>query len=316
MKIIEHLETLPNELRGNYMTIGKFDGVHRGHARILQRLTALAHENHSPSIVFTFDPLPVEMIRPHLAPPLLCTKKQKIELISRFEPDALFIYPTNSKLLNLSAQDFFEKIVLEIFGSKGLVEGKDFNFGKNRDGNANILQQLCSKTKIDLEIISPFQALGRDISSSRIRSLIHEGQIEAARGMLGRPYQIRGHVVHGEHRGRRLGYPTANLSGIQTILPKPGIYAAITHFENESFITAVNLGGNPTFGVQTIKFEANLFQFQGDLYGKFLDIDFISRIRDVIRFESKEALLQQIDQDRQMIEKVANEYRKNNPLFK
>lgn len=304
MRIIRDLEAVPSEFRGGILSIGKFDGVHRGHGSILDRLKVCSGDRQRPSLVFTFTPSPAEILRPHLAPPLLCTTEQKIELISRYEPDALILFPTTREFLQLSACEFFEKIIIDLLDVHMLVEGDNFNFGSNRGGNTEVLRALCEEHGRLLRVVPPVHVLGRDVSSSRIRSLIREGQVEVARGMLGRPYGLSGFVIQGEHRGRRLGFPTANLGGVGTILPKAGLYAAVARQEEQIFGAAVHLGGNPTFGVSATKIEAHLLDFQGDLYGKFLHLDFIARIRDVVPFSGEESLLNQIQKDLTNIRRV------------
>ncbi|MDO5553138.1 MAG: riboflavin biosynthesis protein RibF [Planctomycetia bacterium] len=304
MRIIRDLETVPSEYRGGILSIGKFDGVHRGHGSILERLKVCSADRRRPSLVFTFTPSPAEILRPHLAPPLLCTTQRKIELISQYEPDALILFPTTREFLKLTAREFFEKIIVDLLDAHMLVEGDSFNFGCNRGGNTEVLRSLCEEYGRLLRVVPPVHVLGRGVSSSRIRSLIREGQVEVARGMLGRPYGLSGFVIQGEHRGRRLGFPTANLGGVATIVPKPGLYAALARHGDQTWGAAVHLGGNPTFGVAGMKIEAHLLDFQGDLYGEFLNLEFIARIRDVIPFSDEASLLKQIQKDITNIRRV------------
>ncbi len=305
MKLIGQLESFPPELRGGVLSIGKFDGVHAGHAAILECVRASSRIRKIPSIVFTFDPPPATIIRPHKAPPLLCTTAERIELLSRFEPDALVLFPTTREFLELTADEFFENIVQSTLGAQVMVEGADFTFGSNRSGNTNYLASLCQRSQIAFQLVPSVVSLGREVSSSRIRSLVREGRLEAARGMLLRPYRMSGYVVHGEHRGRRLGYPTANLAGVVTLIPKPGLYSATVKIAEKEYIAAVNIGGNPTFGVETVKLEVHVLDFTGDLYGRTLDVDFLARIRDVIPFVSQEELLEQIKRDVANVRRIA-----------
>ena len=301
MDVIHDLAAFPTRMRGGLLSIGKFDGVHSGHAEILRTLRAQADALGVPATVFTFDPAPAEILRPHLAPPTLCTTARKIELIAPFRPDLLLIFPTDRALLSLSAEEFFQKIVLDSLGAVGLVEGGNFNFGRNRDGDRGALCSLCARYDLQLDVVPSIRSLGREISSSRIRSLLREGEVAAAAGMLGHPYRLTGFVAHGEHRGRRLGYPTANLAGVRTLVPKPGLYAARTVTDFGTYRAAVNLGGNPTFGVSAQKIEVHLLDFQGDLYNRIIHVDFLRRLRDVIPFDSKEALLEQMQKDLEQI---------------
>lgn len=301
MELFRGLHSFPERFRNGVLSIGKFDGVHLGHAVILQRLVFHARQWGIPSVVFTFDPSPVEILNPESAPPLLCTTEQKVELISSFAPDALVVYPTNRAFLEQSPEQFLQENVRNILGSQILVEGENFNFGRNRGGNARFLRQFCEKHSLDFDLILPVQRDGRNISSSLIRALIQKGNVETAGKMLGRPYRFRGKVVDGERRGRLLGFPTANLAQVKTIFPKNGLYAALAHTGQGTFRAAVNLGGNPTFHVQETKIEVHLLDFHDDLYGTWLDVDFLFRVRDIIGFNSQQELLDQINQDLTLI---------------
>lgn len=297
MRLIHDLDAVTSSERGAILSIGKFDGLHAGHAEILRTLVGQARRQGVCSAVFTFDPAPVEILRPAFAVPPLCTLARKIELIESFGPDLLVVFPTTRAFLELSADEFFRRVVLDAFAATGMVEGKDFNFGSNRSGNCDRLRTLCSNHALSLDVVSPICALGREVSSSRIRALLREGEIAAARAMLTRPYRMTGCVVHGEHRGRRLGFPTANLSGVKTILPKTGVYAARAVLEQGVFPAALNIGGNPTFGVSAVKIEAHLLDFSGDLYGQTVSLDLYSRLRDLISFDSEQALIDQMRKD-------------------
>lgn len=297
MELIRDLAAFPTSMRGGVLSIGKFDGLHVGHAEILRALIASARRSGVSSIAFTFEPSPTEILRPSVAPPPLCTLERKIELISSFGPDLLIVFPTTKAFLELDAEAFFDLVVLKSLGASGLIEGANFNFGSHRSGNCDLLERMCAKNRLSFEKISSIQAFGREVSSSRIRSLLRDGQVATARGMLGRPYRLTGCVIHGEHRGRKLGFPTANLSRFRTILPKSGLYAAWASTEFGEFPAAVNLGGNPTFGVSSVKIEAHLIGFSGDLYGRTISLDFLSRLRDIVPFASQEELVEQMKKD-------------------
>lgn len=297
MRLIHDLAAvLPSE-RGTILSIGKFDGLHAGHAEILRSLVSDARRRRVCSTVMTFYPAPVEILRPALSVPPLCDLDRKIELIESFGPDLLVVFPTTRAFLDLSADAFFRTVVLDAFGASGLVEGADFNFGSNRGGNCDLLRTLCREESLSLNIVPSVCALGREVSSSRIRALLREGEVAAARAMLTRPYRMTGVVVHGEHRGRKLGFPTANLSGVKTILPKTGVYAARALVDGRTFATALNIGGNPTFGVSATKIEAHLLDFSGDLYGKTISLDLYTRLRDTLTFDTREELLAQMQKD-------------------
>ncbi len=288
---------LPDSLRRGVVTLGKFDGVHRGHERILLQVREQAARLDCPAIALTFDPSPAVVLRPEHAPPPLCTFERKAELIARIGLDALVSITTDRALLELSPDDFFQKILLETFDARVIVEGSDFTFGKDRRGHAATLKALCEANRRSAEIVPPVLQRGEKISSSRIRSLIRDGAVEAAREMLTEPYQIRGTVVPGDRRGRTYGYPTANLAEVRTLLPKDGIYACFATVEGKTFPAATHLGEIPTFDRKQQRIEPYLIGFEGDLYGQTLSLDFLARLREVRPFDSAEELAEQIALD-------------------
>lgn len=297
MKLIRKLEDFPETFKGGALAIGNFDGVHRGHASIIQRLNSHANQLGGPSIVFTFDPHPVRLLRPDQCPPPLTWTDRKADLLSELGIDMVIAYPTNPDLLNLSYQEFFQQIVVDAVGAQAMVEGPNFFFGRNREGNPDRLLELCQQHEIFLEIVQPQLEGSEYISSSRIRNLIREGQVEQAASMLTHPYRIRGMVAHGASRGSTLGFPTANLSGIDTLVPAKGVYAGRTFVDGRSHWSAIHVGPNPTFQEEVLKVESHLLDFEGSIYGQVVEVDFMARIRDIRSFESAEKLVQQLQED-------------------
>ena len=279
------------------VSLGKFDGVHCGHASVLRQVKDCSVRLGVPAIAVSFSVQPIAVFKPQLALSPLCTIARKAELISELGIDTLIQIETDEKLLQLSAEEFFRLFFVEKMGVHTLIEGHNFLFGKNREGTPTLLRELCERYGITLEIVPPILAEGKEISSSRIRTLIQEGQIEAANTLLTQPYRLTGQVVHGDHRGRTLGFPTANLSEVQTILPKPGVYACTCQVGDKTYPAATNIGFNPTFAQEVLKIESHLIAFEGDLYGNQLHLDFHERIRDIVPFKSKEALVQQMKRD-------------------
>ena len=297
MKVIRHLDDLPNELRAGALTIGNFDGVHRGHARLVERLIAHARRVGGPSVVFTFDPHPVRLLRPEAAPPPLTWTDRKAELLAALGVDCMIAYPTDEELLALGPDEFFHQIIHDALYARAIVEGPNFFFGRGRQGNIERLEQLTRAAGVELEIVEPIEIDGAIVSSSRVRELIAKGDVDAARTLLTEPYRIRGMVTHGAARGAKLGFPTANIDAIDTLLPAVGVYAGVAHVGRDRWPTAVNIGPNPTFGEHAVKVEAHLLGFGRSLYGDPLEIDFLSRLRDVHPFESIEALKTQLQKD-------------------
>lgn len=287
----------PAAYRGGVVSIGNFDGVHRGHQRILNELTAHARGGNVPAVVLTFDPHPIALLAPHRQPPRLNTLERKAELIAGCGVDCLIVYPTSRALLELSAEQFFGQILSDELQARGAVEGPNFFFGRDRAGDVRKLAELCAASGKTLTVVEPAQHNGQIISSSAIRGAISSGQLAEAVQMLGHPHQIAGEVAAGARRGRDLGFPTANLVGIPTLLPGEGVYAGIADVAGTRYPTAVHVGGNPTFGEPDCKVEAHLIGFEGDLYGATLRIDLLSRIRETRSFASRQALQEQLSRD-------------------
>ncbi len=280
------------------MAIGNFDGVHRGHARIVARLLEKAQDVGGPALVFTFDPHPVRILRPAEAPPPLTWTDRKAELLAALGVDAVIAYPTDEALLQLSPDEFFQRIVRAALDAKAMVEGPNFYFGRGRSGTIDVLRGLTREAGIQLDVVEPLVEDGQIVSSSRVRKLIAEGHVEEARRLLTEPYRIRGMVVHGAGRGAKIGFATANINAIDTLLPAVGVYAGRGFVNNSVWPAAINIGPNPTFGGAELKVEAHLLDWDDSpLYGQPLEIDFLTRLRGVERFADVDALMQQLNRD-------------------
>jgi riboflavin kinase/FMN adenylyltransferase len=257
-----------------------------------------------PALVFTFDPHPVRVLRPRAAPPPLTWTDRKAELLAELGVDAMVVQPTDEALLKLAPADFFRRIVVSQLGARAVVEGPNFLFGRERTGDINLLGQLCSEAGIELEIVEPLRQGGAYVSSSRVRELIRQGDVSGAAELLTRPYRIRGMVTHGAGRGAKIGFPTANVDAVDTLLPAPGAYAGRAITAGNPWRAAVNIGPNPTFGERLVKVEAHLIGFNGSIYGQPLEVDFLARLRDIQPFESVTALKQQLAQDVETVRKT------------
>ncbi len=286
--------------RNGFVSIGNFDGVHRGHQSMIAELIRNAREHGVPAVVFTFDPHPIALLRPGQSPPPLSTTERKIELLSQCGVDGVIVYPTDQELLQLTAREFFDRIILGRLGARGLVEGPNFFFGRNRAGTIETLREFCAAAGIELETVPPVVVGDHLVSSSEIRRLIAEGQVREAGFLLGATYRVSGTVVRGAERGRTIGFPTANLEGIRTVLPRDGVYAGRALVRGTWFAAGINIGPNPTFADQERKVEVHLADFSGDLYGCRLAVELIERLRDTVRFDGIERLKSQlaIDIDR------------------
>ena len=250
-----------------------------------------------PSVVLTFDPHPIELLRPDAAPPRLTTIAYRAELLQKFGVDCVIVLPTTQQFLAMTAEDFFHTIVRTELQARGMVEGPNFYFGRHRSGSITVLRGFCTSHQLSLDVIPPIIVDEQLVSSSVIRSLIDAGDLTESVRLLGHPYRLSGVVGRGAERGRQLGFPTANLVDLANFVPGNGVYAATTVIEGSPFAAAVNVGPNPTFGESSKKVEVHVLDFNGDLYGKTMDVDFQQRIRDVSRFASVDDLIARLRKD-------------------
>lgn len=306
VNLVRSLDDFPSTFACGAVAIGNFDGVHRGHARLIERLRQKAAEVGGPVTVFTFDPHPVVLLRPQAAPPPLTWAERKVDLLADFGVDAVVVYPTDLALLDLSPHDFFERVVVRALRAQAVVEGPNFRFGRGRAGDIHLLRDLCAQAGVSLDVVEPAADGDGVISSSRVRERIRQGDVDAAREMLTQPYRVRGMVVHGARRGGSLGFPTANLEAVDTLIPGLGVYAGRAYAGAGSWPAAVNIGPNPTFGEHGFKFEVHLIGFAGSLYGQPLEVDFLCRLRDIQPFGSKEDLKHQLQADIRAVCEIAN----------
>lgn len=282
------------------VAVGNFDGVHLGHAAIARRLVDTARRLGLPAVVLSFDPHPAAVLRPAAAPAALSTIARRAELLLALGIDAVLVQPTDRELLSLPAERFFTELLRMRLGARAIVEGTDFRFGADRGGDIGLLEALCRRDGVVVETVAPVTVGGEAVSSSRIRGLIAAGRVGEAATMLTAVYRLRGTVVAGAGRGKPLGFPTANLDRIATLLPAPGVYAAVASLPEaagQRHPAAVHVGRNETFGAEQITVEAHLIGFSGTLYGSDLDVDFLERLRDTHRFASVDALKAQLATD-------------------
>ncbi len=306
MEVIREFSDWPASVRQGAVAIGNFDGVHLGHAKIVERLFSAARQVGGPAVVFTFDPHPVWLLRPDQAPPPLTWTERKAELLGELGVDHVIAFPTDESLLQLSPDDFFHQIVRDRLDARAIVEGPNFHFGRGRSGDIELLKTLCDRAGVLLEIVDPIEINGEYVSSSLVRKLIHNGRVEEAARLLTRPYRLRGMVTHGASRGHRIGFPTANLDAIDTLLPSPGVYAARAVLADGVAVpAAVNIGASPTFEDHAPKVEVHLIDWQGALYGQALEVDFLARLRDIQRFRDVELLKAQLNADVEQARHIA-----------
>jgi len=286
-------------LQGSWLTIGVFDGVHRGHQEILSNLTADAHQHGAPAVVLTFWPHPAIVLGKRYDLKTLTTPEERAELLGTHGVDAVITHPFTPDFAGLSASDFM-RLVARYLGLRSLWIGYDFALGHNREGDLERLTELGEEFGYSVQAIGPVKNGGDVLSSSLIRQRIREGNVSRAAANLGRNYVLTGPVVHGDGRGRKINIPTANIDYPKDkVIPAHGVYATWAWAGGERFQAATNIGINPTFtpDKQTPNVEAHILDFDRDLYDQVVKLEFVERLRDELKFDGVEALLKKIDED-------------------
>ena len=277
-------------------TIGNFDGVHTGHRKILSAVRESARNNGSSSCVITFHPHPQKVLR-NLDIPLLMPIRERLRLLESEGMDYVACYTFNEDISRITAKDFISEILVRKLKVKHLIIGPDFSFGRKREGNAELLNTMGSAYGFETSVISPVYIGSELVSSTAIRNMLKEGDAKKAAMFLGYNYYIEGEVTEGEKRGRQIGYPTANLETDWEMLPKTGVYATRACIGDKKLGSITNIGYRPTFGSSRLLIETHIFDFNADLYGKRLKIEFVERIRDEKRFDSADSLVAEINVD-------------------
>ncbi len=285
--------------RGTVATVGTFDGVHLGHWTVLQEIRARAVATERRSVLVTFDPHPLRIVRPEHAPLSLTTPVEKKEILAESGLDYAVFLSFTRALSRYEPRRFVEEILVGRLGVEELVIGYDHGFGRDREGDPEALERMGRELGFAVDVVAPVSADGRPISSSRIRSLLLDGRMRSAATCLGRPYSVRGVVVRGDGRGRSLGFPTANLRVAERdkLIPPQGIYAVRGVLRSGTYAGALHLGPRPTFKGSPPTIELHLLDFDADIYGEEVRVDFIEHLRAVEPFTTVEALVQQIRED-------------------
>ncbi len=293
---------LPPTVDGTIVTVGTFDGVHRGHVDVIRRLVNRARSIGAPSLLLSFDPHPLEVVNPAAAPLLLTTTEEKLEVIAETGVDYLAIMPFTHELATYGAEEFVELVLRRRFRMRELLIGHDHGFGHRRAGNVAVLHELGARDAFSVDVVDAVSSSdGQQISSTSIRRAVAGGDLDRAADGLGRRYSISGTVVAGSARGRALGFATLNLStpSPRKLLPPDGVYAVLVQTPAGEFGGMMNLGPRPTFGDADRSIEAHLFDASGDFYGNPVRIDFVSFIRETRRFSSADELVVQLEADRE-----------------
>ena len=300
MQIIKNFTNFPSFPKNTSVAIGNFDGVHLGHQKILRVLTDEAKKKGLLPVVLTFSPHPIKVVgkgQIHM----LQSLDQWIREIGHFPIHTVLILNFDRELANRTAQDFLENIVLKLLRAQEIIVGENFCFGRNREGCTDTLKKLAPKLSFDVRSIPPVSVNGIVVSSSNIRKLLWEGEIEKAATFLGRFYEIEGEVIKGKSRGQTLGFPTANIQTLNEITPG-GVFLSEVFLEGKYYPSLTNIGTCPTFHQKDRDIETYILHFDADIYGKTIRIRFLKKVREEINFDSPEALTHQIQKDIQIAE--------------
>lgn len=301
MKVIYGLENVTPPFKNAVVAVGNFDGVHLGHQAIFSEVRNKAAEIEGTKVAITFEPHPIRVLNHREPPPLITLLEQKLELIEKQQMDAVVCIPFNHDFASLSARAFVEDVLVKTIGMKAIVIGPDYVFGKNRQGNVGYLKSEA--VRLGFEVIVPRwiamkHSLPERISSTRVREIIQSGNVAYAKNLLGRYYQLRGTVSPGRRRGgRQLGFPTANIQIDDELCPRQGVYAVTVEIEQGTLMGVANIGYSPTFDDYLFTVEVHILDFEGDLYGKPIRVNFIERIRDEKKFSGIDELAAQIGRD-------------------
>ncbi|WP_250672825.1 bifunctional riboflavin kinase/FAD synthetase [Paraclostridium ghonii] len=296
MTIIKSLDEVLN-IENTVVTIGNFDGIHKGHTKLIEEAVKEAKLNNYKSVVFTFENHPMRYFRANSIKNII-VNEEKIKIFKELGVDIVFMIPFDEYMTKISPKDFVKEILHGKLKCKKVIVGHDFTFARNKEGNASLLKTLGKNYAMNVKIIEPIKIKGTRVSSSYIRKLIDEGNVSEIKEFLGRNYSIEGEVIHAKKFGRTMGFPTANLKvDDKLIIPKNGIYAVRVYVKNEVYYGATNIGYNPTVNGKSLSIETNIIDFDKDIYGEIIKVEFLDRIRYEKKFNSIDELKSQLRKD-------------------
>lgn len=296
MNTIKSINEINNKNK-SVITIGNFDGLHKGHQVLIKETVDYAKKNNIQSIVFTFENHPGNYFIPNSVKNII-SEKQKLAILKNMGVDMVISIPFDDYMTKITPNEFVRNILVNKLNIEKLIIGHDFTFARNKEGNIDSLQLLSHKYKFNLQVVSPIRINGIRVSSTKIRGLILEGSLDKVRQYLGYNYQLEGRVIHSKKLGRTIGFPTANLeSDNNMVIPKNGIYATKVYVEDKVYFGATNVGYNPTVNGKSLSIETNILEFDEDIYGKNIKVEFLERIRDEKKFSSLEELKNQLGKD-------------------
>ena len=300
MIVITSLDEL-EQIEKSSVTIGKFEGLHKGHKVLIKKTVNYAKENNIKSVVFTFANNPANFFESEKVRKII-TDKSKIDSMRDLGVDVVLNIPFDESMTKISAIDFVENILVKKLNVEKVYVGHDFTFARNKEGDANLLKVLGGEYNFDVDIIKPIKINNIRVSSTYIRDLLAQGKVDKVKDYLGNNYTVEGVVVSGKQIGRTIGFPTANLKFKENlILPRPGIYATKVYIKDKVYMGATNIGFNPTVRVEKLSIETNILQFNQDIYGETIKLEFLERKRDEKKFNSLDELKEQLKKDTKKI---------------
>ncbi|OSS43078.1 Riboflavin kinase / FMN adenylyltransferase [Desulfurella amilsii] len=303
--VIRNINDLP-EIDYTIVALGNFDGIHLGHQQLLKKIVEIKQKTNGKTVVFTFYPHPLKIIKQHNQAFIMQSFREKYEILCKFNVDYIFCARFTKEFAMMHPQSFVKKYMVDGLKAKEVCVGYNYTFGKLALGNTLTLKEYSKEFGFKLHIIPAYKIDNITVSSSKIRKFLKSGEVELANQFLGRLYSINGIVKKGKQRGKSLGFPTANIYFNRPLLLQEGVYAGFAKINDIFYKAAINVGSNPTFGDQIVHIEAYLIDFNGNLYNKRINLYFVKYIREEIKFDSKETLLEQIKSDVETIDLSCN----------
>ncbi len=297
MRLITDLSQITDPYRNSVVTLGNFDGIHLGHQELIRMIIRRSREIGGTSIVITFRPHPLKVLAPERCPALISIYEEKIRLIEDLGIDVLVKIPFSLEFAKMTPRDFAGNVLAHLLGSREVFVGYNYRFGRGREGNIDSLRRFGAEFGFSVREVEQVSLDGEEVSSTRIRTLLSEGEVEHASRLLGRRYAITGVVIKGDGRGKTLGFPTANIAPKHQIVPADGVYAVRVLVREKTYDGIVNIGIRPTFDTGCRTIETHIFDFDEDVYGEEITVTFFGKIRDEMKFNSKEALIHQVGND-------------------
>ena len=297
MLLITDLSKITTKYTNSIITLGNFDGLHLGHQELIRMIIQRAKETGAISIVVTFRPHPLKILAPEKCPPLISIYEEKIRLFDKLGIDVLIKIPFTMDFSRMTPRDFVKDILCGMLGAKEIFVGFNYRFGKGREGNIQTLKELGREFGFIVREVGQISLEGEVISSTKIRLLLKDGDVEHATRLLGRPYTISGVVIKGDGRGRKLGFPTANIASKHAIIPSNGVYAVRLFIRDRFYDGIANIGLRPTFNIKELAIEVHVFDFSEDIYGEEITVFFIQKLREEKKFRNANTLIQEIKKD-------------------